>query len=230
VSGREAGEIGLRAGSTAEQEQPRFASAGVGRLLAFSDGVFAIAFTILVLDLSVPDGLSDAELGVELRALVPSILSAVLSFAVIGRLWISHHELFADIRAVDRTVLAANVVLLALIALIPFSTRVLADYPHLPIAVIIYSANVGAVAVVQLAVWLRATHRRRLVTERVDGQTVLAATLGLSGFAAGFLVAIPVARWSTSAAMACWLIGLVPTDRIAARIHARRHRPAPRPG
>lgn len=198
------------------------AGIGVGRLLAFSDGVFAIAFTILVLDLNVPDGLTPAELIAELRAQVPNLLSAALSFAVIGRFWISHHQTFDQVRVIDIPLLWLNVLLLALIAVVPFSTALLAEYGNLSIAVIAYSATVGGVASIQLVVFRRAARLRQLTGDPIADVEVLGATLGLGGAAFAFLIAIPVAPFSTTAAQLCWLITLVPGDPLAARWYARR--------
>jgi uncharacterized membrane protein len=197
---------------------------GIARLLAFSDGVFAIAFTILVLDLEVPAGLSAPELLTALRGQLPHLLSTGLSFAVIGRFWLSHHGLFRHVRVADRTLLLLNTVLMAPIALIPSATGLLAEYGDLPIAVIVYSAAVGAAALGQLGVWLWATRRRRLGGRKLSDAGVLGMTLGLAGAAVAFLVAIPVAPLSTTAAKLCWLIALVPTDPIAAWWYARTSR------
>src|SRR5579875_2666259 len=101
-----------------------------GRVEAFSDGVFAIAITLLVLDLAVPpleesrqEGLW-AALGHEW----PSYLAYLVSFFVVGIIWINHHTMLTLVDQVDRVVLFANLVLLLFVSVIPFPTRLLADY------------------------------------------------------------------------------------------------------
>lgn len=209
-----------------DDEEGTAETVGTGRLLAFSDGVFAIAFTILVLDLGVPENLSAAALRAAVDDQLPHLLSALLSFAVIGRFWIAHHGLFTHVRAADGPLLVLNTVLMAMVAMIPFGAGLLAEYSKDPIAVIIYTLIVAAAALAQLGVWLWVTHERRLVHDRIDDLAVLTLTLGLSGAALAFLVGAPVALLSTTAAQLCWLIALVPTGRLAARLHARTFRPS----
>ena len=198
------------------------AGISAGRLLTFSDGVFAIAFTVLVLDLDVPDGLSAAQLRAALNEELPHVFSALLSFAVIGRFWIAHHKVFEHVTTVDTVLLVLNTALLAPIALIPFGATLLAEYGSDPSAFIVYATTIGAAALFQLVVWLWVNRRRRIAGERLDEQDVLNTTLGLAGATAAFLLAIPVALVSTTAAPLCWLLALVPTDRLAARIRTRR--------
>lgn len=188
--------------------------------------MFTIAFTILVLDITVPDGLSTAALAEALHDQLPHLFSAGLSFAIIGRFWIAHHALFDHVRAADGTLLVLNTALMASIALIPFATSMLAEYGYLPLAVVVYSGTVGAAAAGQLAVWVWASRRRRLLGDQLSDEAILRRTAGLAGAALAFLVAIPVAPLSTTAAHLCWLIALVPTNPIAARWHARRSRAA----
>ena len=186
--------------------------------------MFAIAFTILVLDLNVPDGLTADELTTALRTQVPNLLSAALSFAVIGRFWVSHHQTFDQVRVIDRPLLWLNTLLLALIAVIPFSTALIAEYGDLSIATIAYAATVSGAASVQLVVFRRAARLRRQAGDPIADVEVLGATLGLGGAVFAFLIAIPVAPFSPDAAKLCWLIAFVPGDPIAARWIARRRR------
>ena len=99
---------------------------GVERILAFSDGVFAIAITLLVLDLHVPD--NAADLGRALRDAWPHYLSYTLSFVTIGVIWAQHHGLFRLIRRSDHVFLLINVFFLLWLAALPFPTAVLAGY------------------------------------------------------------------------------------------------------
>lgn len=112
------------------------------RFEAFSDGVFAFAATLLVLGFVLPgfkNGLpSEADLTRALLDLWPNLLAYVLSFSVIGILWQNHHALFRLVTQIDRTTVFLNLVLLAVIAFIPFVTSTLGTYPTLRPAAFLY--------------------------------------------------------------------------------------------
>jgi uncharacterized membrane protein len=194
-------------------ETARAGALSLDRLLLFTDGVFAIAITILVLDLNVPDDLSVAELHEQLDDLVPALLAAALSFAVIGRFWISHHTMFVWIRRVDMPLMWLNLLLLAPVVFLPFVTRLLAEYGNVPFVVIAYSATVGAVALANLAIWLYATHDHRL-TDRVPDADLIGKTAGLIMVAVAFLLAIVLAPFLGAFALFAYLLSALPADRI----------------
>jgi uncharacterized membrane protein len=95
-----------------------------GRLVAFSDAVFAITITLLVLEIRPPTGFSNLLHG--LLALWPSYLAYGVTFLFIGQVWANHHVMFDHIRAADRVVLLLNTLLLMVVAFLPFATSVLA--------------------------------------------------------------------------------------------------------
>jgi uncharacterized membrane protein len=101
------------------------ASRDTARLLAFSDGVFAITTTLLVLEIRPPT--DEEALLHELLALWPSYLAYAVTFLFIGQVWVNHHVMFDHIRGADRVVLLLNTVLLMVVAFLPFATSVLAD-------------------------------------------------------------------------------------------------------
>ena len=100
---------------------------GSERLEAFSDAILAIAITLLVIGIRIPDT-KGALLGAALRHLWPSYLAYVLSFCTIGFVWVSHHSMFRRVRDVDRPLLIFNLALMMFVAFLPFSTAVLARY------------------------------------------------------------------------------------------------------
>jgi uncharacterized membrane protein len=117
---------------------------------AFSDGVFAIAITILVLEIKVPADLR--HLGHDLQHEWPDYLAYVTSFLTIGGVWIAHHRLFSRLRGIDATMVELNLVLLLVTAFLPFATAVLAEALRAPehtaeIAVVLYG---GTVLVIEL--------------------------------------------------------------------------------
>jgi uncharacterized membrane protein len=203
--------------ATTEQDVTR---SGVARLLAFSDGVFAIAITILVLNLEVPEGLSTAELMEALQDTLPHLFSAALSFAVIGRLWMSHHVVLAHVVVADRRLLWLNVLMLGPLVLVPFVTDLLGQYPDVPLVVACYSATVAALVLALLALWRCAVHGPR-TDGRVGREEVLARSVGLGTSAGAFLLAIPVAALSPDAGQLCWLLALLPAQRLV-RLSQRR--------
>lgn len=98
------------------------------RLEAFSDGVIAIAITLLVLELQVPEPGGPSSLGHELAEKWPSYAAYVVSFLTIGIIWINHHAMIARLARANHTLLVLNLLLLMTIAIIPFSTELVADY------------------------------------------------------------------------------------------------------
>jgi uncharacterized membrane protein len=151
------------------------------RIEALSDGVFAIAITLLVLDLAVPPRTASADgaLGPALAHHWPSYLAYVVSFLVIGIIWVNHHTVFDKVRLVDRPILFVNLILLLTVSVIPFPTRLLAEYltaerdSHTAAA--IYSATMLAMGLAYSALWLTITRDARLLHEHVDPATSRAA-------------------------------------------------------
>lgn len=167
-----------------------------GRLEAFSDGVFAIAITLLVLELAVPKGHPPGGLWAALGREWPSFFAYLVSFLVIGIMWVNHHAVFEKVRAVDRAVLFANLALLLFASVIPFPTRLVAEYltsPDARVAMAVYSATMLAAAVSYATLWLVVTRDAGILHQHLDraaeraairrfglGNVVYLATVGLS--------------------------------------------------
>ena len=105
------------------------------RLVFFSDAVFAIAITLLVLDLRLPLS-SHGE--INLGGIGSKVFGFALSFSVIGIYWLSHHRLFGELRAKDRALRVANLFFLASIVFLPFPTSVIAQFPATTVSVVFY--------------------------------------------------------------------------------------------
>ena len=133
---------------------------GTSRTEAFSDGVFAIAITLLVLEIRLPEGERQGELLADLASIWPSYLAFLLSFFMIAVTWISHHDMTRLLQGVNRTLLLANAFFLMYVSFVPFSTRVLADHfvgADAPVAVALYCAvfivgSFASMAVLEAAV------------------------------------------------------------------------------
>ncbi|OFE17020.1 hypothetical protein BA895_17690 [Humibacillus sp. DSM 29435] len=111
----------------ADAALPRTAGPSTSRVEAFSDGVFAIAITLLVLDVRVPEG-HEGHLGLELLAIWPSYVAYAISFLTIGVMWLHHHHLMMFVATVDRGLLYRNLGLLAVVGFLPFPTELLARF------------------------------------------------------------------------------------------------------
>ena len=145
---------------------PGLAGLRPGRLAALTDGIFAIAMTLLVLNLQVPKlaaGAGSGELPHDLLKLWPKLLSYALSFVVVGVYWVGHHNQFHYVRRVDRPFLWINIAFLMTISFIPFTAALLGEYLRQQIAVAVYGANLVVVGATLYAVWRYATGGGRLV-------------------------------------------------------------------
>jgi len=152
--------------------------AGTTRLETFSDGVFAIAATLLVLEFTV-DQASGPRLGHELLHLWPSYLAYATSFLTIGIIWINHHYCVTTMARADRTLLFLNLLLLLVIGFLPFPTKLVAQYLQQPgeqAAVLAYDATFVVMAIIYNAWWRYASTGRRLIGETVPDSTVRAIT------------------------------------------------------
>jgi len=184
------------------------------RIVAFSDGVFAIAITLLVLNLGVGEGVKDGELGKVLWDHHQDLFAYALSFAVIGRFWLVHHRFFGDVTGFDSRLIWLNLFYLAWIVLIPFSSQVLGDYGGTTAAEVLYAGNL--VGVVLSGTLLFADAQRAGLT-RTDSEEARDSRRHALWIALVFAGSIPVAVVNPDLAPYCWLVlFLVPTaDRIA---------------
>jgi uncharacterized membrane protein len=173
------------------------------RIVAFSDGVFSIAITLLVLELKLPEGLASGEIWHALGGQREQFLAYGISFAVIARFWLVHHSFFSEVKAFDSRLIGLNMLYLGFLVLIPFSSQVLGEYGGELPAVVVYSANLTAVVLVgQGMAW----DARRAGLARADAQTER-ESLVRSAFIAGvFLLSIVVALFDAAIAPYVWFL------------------------
>lgn len=172
------------------------------RIVAFSDGVFAIAITLLVLQLGVDPKISNGELGHALWQERQDLFAYAISFAVIGRFWLVHHRFFGDVTGFDGRLIVLNLFYLAWIVLIPFSSQILGDHGGAEAAVILYAINL--VGVILSGVWLFADARRAGLS-KVSAEEARSGQRSALAIAAIFLLSILVALFSPELATYCWL-------------------------
>jgi uncharacterized membrane protein len=155
------------------------AQTDTARLEAFSDGVFAIAITLLIIEIHVPGHEHAESLGHELLRLWPSYLGYLTSFLTIGVMWINHHHVFSLIDRVDRTMLLLNTLLLLLVAFVPFPTAVLAQFIETDgarAAAVLYGATLTITAVMFFVWWRYASSGRRLIAVEVPDEALADVT------------------------------------------------------
>lgn len=171
------------------------------RAVAFTDGVFAIAITLLVLTIEIPSG---RDLGDELGDKSEQFFAYFLSFAVLGRMWLGHHRFYGLVRAFDSTQLAANVVYLAFVCLLPLTTDVLGNYGAESIAVALYAANMAIIS--GLFVY-QVRHAYSAGLTRPEAEAKRREYTGLAGWdvVITFTVSIPIAFINPTAGMLTWL-------------------------
>lgn len=189
------------------------------RLLALSDGVIAIAITLLVLDLSVPT-VSDAGLSTVLSEVTiqqwTELLGFVLSFLVIGEFWMLHRRIFAQIERHERGVIYLNLLFLLLVAFIPFATGVFTTAPNQG-GVSVFGATLALTGLSVALLWLYAS-RRNLLAEGLTSRVVGIEAARFFATPLVFLSSVLLATVSPTLAIASWAL-LVP---IHATLHSRR--------
>jgi uncharacterized membrane protein len=203
-----------------EDDESRAASEGqaydLGRLLAFSDGVFAIAITLLVLNIPVPKvthGIGEsARLAQAIAAVSPNLVGFALSFVLVGTQWIAHHKLLRQLKFTNMPILWLNLIVLMGICLVPFATSLLVDYGDSPVGAIAYASLQGSIGVAFVAFRLyllhhHATPRRSLVLSWAP--------------LTAFLVSIPIAFVNLRACYAIWLLGFAGSRLQEGRVHER---------
>ena len=170
------------------------------RLETFADGVFAIAATLLILDVHPGEG----PLGDGLLHAWPSYTAYAVSFLTIGIIWVNHHTVLGQLAAVDRNFLFLNVLFLMLVAFIPFPTRLAADHLRsdgVEAAALAYGITLTATAVIYNLLRLYASHRRRLLREDADPHVVSGITRSFLPGPAIYLAATLLALWSATTSL-----------------------------
>jgi uncharacterized membrane protein len=165
------------------------------RLETFADGVFAIAATLLIIDVTAdaPGG----ALGAELRHAWPQYAAYAVSFVTIGIMWVNHHACMELIARADRTFLFINIALLACIAFVPFPTRLIAEHVRddgLRAAALTYGLTMTATSVCFFAFWFYASIGRRLIARDADERMV-------RGISRAFRPGVPIYATATLVAL-----------------------------
>jgi uncharacterized membrane protein len=176
----------------------------VMRILTFSDGVFAIAILLLLIDIKLPAGTTAANLGSTLISLWPNYLAFFISFIVIGLYWSAHVRLFREIIRYDWVLVWLNLLYLFFIVIIPFSTAILSGYGE-TLPVIIYAGIISCAGYMNTFVRLYSMRNHRLVSSDLRASDIRKGII-LSLIAPfGFTISIGIAFISSLAAECFWI-------------------------
>jgi uncharacterized membrane protein len=210
-----------RRGEVAGRYRQMFGSGdSMDRMVFFSDAVFAIAMTVLVLDLIIPEGLELEDLQTALVEAVPEFFAYALSFAVLAGAWLNHHRRFTVIRRFDSRLQWLNLLLLFFIAMLPMPTSFLSNYGSLlPWPPVLYAVVTSAVYLTLNAIWAHAWHAG-LMDPVVDRAMYRYSFENLLPVPVVFLASVPLAFWSPAAAMYMWLL-LIPAGFVTGRLSRR---------
>lgn len=171
------------------------------RLLALTDGVFAIVITLLVLEIHVPELTGGQSLREALREVRPSFTAFLISFLVTAISWAGHRDLFAHIRRTDRALVWLNLLYLFPLSLLPFGAALISRYEQDSVALSVYGIQVLLIAVTRLIVWLYATNRPHLLYEPIGRRTQTVGVLIVAVPAALYVLAILIADNAPEASM-----------------------------
>ena len=188
------------------------------RVLAFSDGLFAIAMTLLVVGIAVPtleDASDVGELADALGDLTSNFISFFISFAVIGRYWVAHHALFSQLTRIDGGLIGLNLIYLAFIAFLPFPTALLGIYDENPLSVAIYAVIVAVVSGLEVVLFDYA-RRHALLRRAIPDDVYRWGNMISLSPVFFFALSIPIAFVSTTVAVASWFL-FVPFSAVARR-------------
>lgn len=181
---------------------------GLDRIIFFSDAVFAIAITLLTLDIKLPtlnESLSEAELFNAILSIVPKYAAYIISFLVIGVIWIGHHRKYRLILKYDNRLILINLLLLMTIAFIPFPTSLLSIYGNRT-ATIFYALVMILASLWSEILWLYASSKNRLIDPRTDQRLRKRETIGPIFSIGVFALSIGLSFLDTTLARISWVL------------------------
>jgi uncharacterized membrane protein len=209
-----------------EDEGGKHKSYGLDRTLALSDGVFAFAVTLLVLDLTVPvlaAGASSTDLLAGLGKDYIGFLNFILSFFIAGVWWNAHHRNFERIRGQNTTLRFLNLFFLMWIALLPFFTKLLSQYNSVQLSVLLYAADQAAAGAFLTILWLYASRNHRFIDKNMTTAAIRFSTIRNVIAPLYFVFSMALSFISTSLASFSWY-GLIPVFVVVLRWEQRSQR------
>jgi uncharacterized membrane protein len=200
-------------------EEPEFT-----RLATFTDGIYAIALTLLVLGIRVdnlrqPD--SSAAMWSALNDLLPDLIAFVVAFVLLADYWMAHHDFYASLAAIDRPLIAINLAYLIFVAFLPFPTSLVGEYEENPVSVLIFAAVLAAISGMEVLMYVQA-HKGRLMRTGLSPSEFRWGLLASAPPVIVFLVTVPFAYVSTTGVMISWGV-LIPLLTSFIRRRAPEH-------
>ncbi len=181
---------------------------GMERLVFFSDAVFAIAITLLALEIRLPEHIayaSNAELFQSLLSIWPKYLGYIISFLSIGNFWIIHNRQYRYIERYDTRLMFINLLVLMSVAFIPFSTAVISENGNRT-ATILYALSASFVGLLSTLLWIYASHKRRLVTPSMEPAVVRRGVIRNLIAPAVFLFSVSLSYVDPDLAKFSWIL------------------------
>jgi uncharacterized membrane protein len=207
----------------AERDESSRRRYSLDRILAISDGVFAFAITLLVLDLFVPVLSSEAtsgDLGQALSKEYLGFVSYLLSFFIAGVWWNAHNRNFSFLRNADSTLRWLNLLFLLWIALLPFFTKILDQYANLQLAVVLYAFDQAGAGFFMTLSWWYSSRNHRLVDKTLEDRTIKYVTLRNAVAPLSFVVSMGLSFFGALVAFVSWA-GMIPALMLLHRLERK---------
>jgi uncharacterized membrane protein len=195
------------------------------RINGFSDAVFAVAITLLILTIDVPVVSDASELGSELSALWPKFLGFLISFAIIGFFWVAHHLIFNYLEQLTPGLLWLNLFFLLFIVILPFSTELMSEYNSSNTALMFYNSNMALASLLLFLLWLYMSHDNRLIDEDFDPALRKHILLIYFNMTIIFLISVAVAAVNAVASQYVYML-LIPNSFVLERLHRKEKKKA----
>src|SRR5262245_45302173 len=190
------------------------------RVLALSDGVFAIILTLLVLEIHVPELESGQSLSGAIEEIRPSFVAFLISFVVVAISWVGHRDLFAHVRRTDRPLIWLNILFMLPLCLLPFGASLLARYERAEVSLQLYGLLLVAIALTRVWMFWYGTGRPHLLYESIDRRARLLGVALVAVPAVVYLIAILFA--GVAPRVSLWIYALVPLLYLIGAWRARK--------
>lgn len=181
------------------------------RAVFFTDAVFAIALTLLVVGIAVPEIVEGAAkpstMLDELGNMAPKFISFFMGFVLIGRYWMAHHAMFSQLRAIDQSLIGINLIYLAVVAFLPFPVALVGEYEENPVSVLLLAACLALISTLEV-VQLRHAYRKNLLTKDISRKVYNWVVLESLVPVGVFLITAPIALVSPTICLISWLISI----------------------